>query len=137
MKLSSDIIKGKIQNFPMTLCQSIVQNTCCLCRIHWLCGNRWVGAAWPPKYSTPWLLWTPINFKMIFCPWKHKELASKVAYLWQFGFFSLCSPKQLRGEYPFCRFFFPIVCGTVSGHATFFIYVTFCSRSNKGQLISE
>ena len=24
-----------------------------------------------------------------FCPWKHKKLDSKVAYLWQFGFFSL------------------------------------------------
>ena len=32
------------------------QNTC------WLCGNWWVGAARPPKYSTLWLLWTPINF---------------------------------------------------------------------------
>ena len=28
-----------------------------------------------------------------FCPWKHKKLASKVAYLWQFRFFFLCSPN--------------------------------------------
>ena len=43
---------------------------CWLCGNHWLCRNCWfwlcrnlrVGAAGPPKYSTPWLLWTPINF---------------------------------------------------------------------------
>ena len=44
-----------------------------LCGNHWLCRNCWfrlcrnlrVGAAGPPKYSTLWLLWTPINFN---CP---------------------------------------------------------------------
>ena len=42
---------------------------CWLCGNHWLCRNCWfrlcrnlrVGAAGLPKYSTPWLLWTPIN----------------------------------------------------------------------------
>ena len=29
-----------------------------LCRNRWLCGNLRVGTAGPPKYSTPWLLWT-------------------------------------------------------------------------------
>ena len=38
------------------------QNTCWLCRNCWLYENRWVGEAGPPKYSTLWLLWTPINF---------------------------------------------------------------------------
>ena len=31
---------------------------CWLCRNRWLCGNLRVGTAGPPKYSTPWLLWT-------------------------------------------------------------------------------
>ena len=45
---------------------------CWLCGNHWLYINCWfrlcknlrVGAAGPPKYSTPWLLWTPINFQI-------------------------------------------------------------------------
>ena len=37
-------------------------NTCGLYLNHCLYENRWVGAAGPPKYSTPWLVWTPINF---------------------------------------------------------------------------
>ena len=50
---------------------------CWLCGNHWLCRNCWfrlcrnlrVGAAGPPKYSTPWLLWTPINFYSLMpCP---------------------------------------------------------------------
>ena len=32
------------------------QNTC------WLYENQLVGIAGPQKYSTPWLVWTPINF---------------------------------------------------------------------------
>ena len=41
---------------------------CWLCGNRWLCSNCWlcrnlrVGADGPPKYSTPWLLWTPIIF---------------------------------------------------------------------------
>ena len=38
------------------------QNTCWLCWNHWLYENQWVGEAGPPKYSTPWLVWTPIIF---------------------------------------------------------------------------
>ena len=51
---------------------------CWLCGNHWLCRNCWfrlcrnlrVGAAGPPKYSTPWLLWTPINFFRFNCDFK-------------------------------------------------------------------
>ena len=58
------------------------------------------------------------HFKFIFCPWKHKKLPSKVAYLWQFSFFFLCSPdcpKQPRIKYPFYRFLYLMICGTISG----------------------
>ena len=36
-----------------------------LCGNSWFCGSHWVGIGGPPKYSTPWLLWTPINCYLI------------------------------------------------------------------------
>ena len=45
-------------------------------------------------------------------------MTSKVAYLWQFGFFFLCSPdcpKQPRIDHLFYRFLYPIICGAISG----------------------
>ena len=53
LKVNLVIIKSCKALFAHWLCH---QNTC------WLYGNRWVGVAGPPKYSTPWLVWTPINF---------------------------------------------------------------------------
>ena len=51
-------------------------------------------------------------------PWKHKKKkTSKVADLWQFGFFFLCSPdcpKKPRTSFPFYKFFYPIVSAKVS-----------------------
>ena len=47
-----------------------------------------------------------------------KKLTSKVAYLQQFGFFSLCSPnfpKQPRIDNSFYRIMYPMICGTISG----------------------
>ena len=45
-------------------------------------------------------------------------MTSKVAHLWQFGFFFLCSlecPKQPRIDNSFYRFLYPMICGTISG----------------------
>ena len=50
-----------------------------------------------------------------------KNLPSKIAFLWQFGFCLLCSPecsKQPRIEYPFYRFLYPMICVTISGTST-------------------
>ena len=51
---------------PPTKASGSHQNKCWLCKNRWLYENQWVGAAGPPKYSTPWLVWTPINFSMSF-----------------------------------------------------------------------
>ena len=44
-------------------------------------------------------------------------MTSKVAYLWQFGFFFLCPdcPKQPRIDNSFYRFLYPMICGTIHG----------------------
>ena len=61
-----------------------------------------------------------ISFFMHTISWK--KTPTKVAYLWQFGFFFLCSPdcpKLPRTEYLFYRFFYPMICGTVFGESTY------------------
>ena len=48
---------------------------------------------------------------------KLKSQKSKVAHLWQLGFFSLCSPdcpKQHRISNLFPRFLYPMIYGTIS-----------------------
>ena len=64
------------------------QNTCWLCGNRWLYENWWVGAAGPPKYSTPWLVWTPINFLPIISKWNSK-------FCW-FNEFSINNAKLLN-----------------------------------------
>jgi amino acid transporter len=50
---------------------------------------------------------------------KLKKPPSKIAYLWQFGVFFLCSPdypKQPRTSIPFYKFFYPTISGRISGN---------------------
>ena len=52
-----------------------------------------------------------------FLPWKHKKLTSKVAYLWQFGFFFSAALTAHNSPeldtYPFYRFLYPMISGTI------------------------
>ena len=48
------------------------------------------------------------------------KTTSKVAYLWQFGFFfTLQPPKQPGINNSFYRFLYPMICGTISGVGTY------------------
>ena len=63
-----------------------------------------------------------------------KKLTSKVVYLWKFGFFH-CNPdcpKQPRIEYPFYRFLYPKISGTISLLWTLgcFIYILDSSKKS-------
>ena len=52
---------------------------------------------------------------------KLKKLPQKVAYLWQLGFFFLCSPdcpKQPRTSFTFYKFFYSIISGRISDFAS-------------------
>ena len=44
------------------------------------------------------------KIEIFFRPWKHKKLASKVAHLWQFGFFSLAAPSAQNSPESNTRF---------------------------------
>ena len=53
-----------------------------------------------------------------FWPWEHKKIDLKSSLLMAVWIFFPCSPnfsKQPRIEYPFYRFLYPMICGTISG----------------------
>ena len=56
--------------------------------------------------------------KNIFCPWKYKKIASKVAYLWQFGFFSSAAPdcpKRPKKKNSYWKFVSRHICSLICG----------------------
>ena len=59
------------------------------------------------------------KFKKTFGHKNIKKLTSKVAYLWQLGIFFSAAPtvQQSRIECLFYRFFYPMICGIISGGA--------------------
>ena len=61
-----------------------------------------------------------------------KKLTSKVVYLWQFGFFFSAAPTAQNSpeiEYPFYRFLYPMIGGTICGGGSCGIDVMFTLRS--------
>ena len=56
------VLESSLCSLPPAKAGGSHHNTCGLYGNHWIYEKRWVGPAGPPKYSTPWLVWTPINF---------------------------------------------------------------------------
>ena len=84
---------------------------CWLCGNHWLCRNCWfrlcrnlrVGAAGPPKYSTPWLVWTPINFFLLLTFlffWGNPYEAIQPVKTTIFSFWKITFERELASYWP-------------------------------------
>ena len=79
-----------------------------------LIGCHWFGLFWARDLVSIFLEF----YEYFFWPWKHKKTDLKSSILMAVWIFFLCSPKcpkQSRIEYPFYRFLYPMICGTISG----------------------
>ena len=79
--------------------------------------KKGLGRLWATFWSGFFNFWWSKN-KSVAYFFNFFKLFQKVAYLWQLGVFSLCSPdcpKHPRNSFPFYKFFYLIVSAKVSG----------------------